>query len=140
MMLSVWWNFKGIVLFELLLDSTTINSEVYCHQLDKLNDSLKQKRPELIQRTGVVFHQDNAKPHTSLVTRQKHLRFGWDILSYPPYPPDLAPFNYYLFRSLQKILHGKTFTSNEEVKHHMDQFFVRKERKFYERGIILLPE
>lgn len=69
-MLSVWWDFKGIVLFELLPDNTTINSEVYCHQLDKLNDSLKQKRPELIDRKDIVFHQDNARPHTSLVTRQ----------------------------------------------------------------------
>ncbi|GFX23969.1 histone-lysine N-methyltransferase SETMAR [Trichonephila clavipes] len=52
---------------------TTINSEVYCHQLDKLNDALQQKRSELINRKGVVFHQDNARHHTSLVTRQKLL-------------------------------------------------------------------
>ena len=52
-MLSVWWNFKGIVFFELLPNNATINSKVYCHQLDKLNDSLKQKRPELINRKGV---------------------------------------------------------------------------------------
>jgi [histone H3]-lysine36 N-dimethyltransferase SETMAR len=69
MKLSVWWYFKRIVLFELLPDNTTINSEAYCYQLDKLNDSLKQKRPELINRKGVLFHQDNARPHTSLVTR-----------------------------------------------------------------------
>ena len=139
-MLSVWWDFKGIVFFELLPDNTTINSEVYCHQLDKLNDSLKQKRPELINRKGVVFHQDNARPHTSLVTRQKLLQLGWDILPHPPYSPDLAPSDYYLFRSLQNFLDGKTFISNEEVKNHLDQFFASKEQKFYERGIMLLPE
>lgn len=122
-MLSVWWDFKGIVSFELLPDNTTINSEVYCHQLDKLNDSLKQKRPELINRKGVVFHQDNARPHTSLVTRQKLLQLGWDILPHPPYSPDLAPSDYYLFRSLQNFLDGKIFTTNEEVKNHLDQFF-----------------
>ncbi|XP_018350293.1 PREDICTED: histone-lysine N-methyltransferase SETMAR-like [Trachymyrmex septentrionalis] len=74
---------------KLLPDNTTINSEVYCHQLDKLNDSFKQKRPELINRKGIVFHQDNARPHTSLVTRQKLLQLGWDILPHPPYSPDL---------------------------------------------------
>ena len=109
---------------------------MYCHQLDKLNDSLKQKRPELINRKGVVFHQDNTRPHTSLVTRQK---LEWDILPHPPYSPDLAPSDYYLFRS-QNFLDGKTFTSNEEVKNHLDQFFASKEQKFYERGIMLLPE
>ncbi|XP_035222849.1 histone-lysine N-methyltransferase SETMAR-like [Stegodyphus dumicola] len=88
---------------KLLPDNTTINSEVYCHQLDKLNDALKQKRPELTNRKGVVFHQDNARPHTSLVTRQKLLQLEWDILQHPPYSLDLAPFDYYLFRSLQNF-------------------------------------
>ena len=139
-MLSVWWDFKGIVYFELLPDNTTINSEVYCHQLDNLNDSLKKKRPELINRKGVVFHQDNARPHTSLLTRQKLLQLGWDIMPHPPYFPDLAPSDYYLFRSLQNFLNGKTFTSNEEVKNDLEQFFASKEQKFYERGIMLLPK
>ncbi|GFX68842.1 ATP-dependent DNA helicase [Trichonephila clavipes] len=42
--------------FNILPDNTTINSEVYCHQLDKLNDAFQQKRSELINRKGVVFH------------------------------------------------------------------------------------
>nr|APL98298.1 putative DD34D transposase [Bactrocera tryoni] len=139
-MLSVWWDFKGIVYFELLPDNTTINSEVYCDQLDKLSDALKQKRPELINRKGVVFHQDNARPHTSLMTRQKLLQLEWDVLPHPPYSPDLAPSDYYLFRSLQNFLDGRTFTSNQDVKNHLDQFFACKDQKFYERGINLLPE
>ncbi|GFU80728.1 histone-lysine N-methyltransferase SETMAR [Trichonephila clavipes] len=84
--------------------------KVYCHQLDKLNDALQQKRSELINRKGVVFHQDNARPHKSLVTRQKLLQLEWDTMPHPPYSPDLAPLDYYLFRSLQNFLDGETFT------------------------------
>ncbi|GFV77574.1 histone-lysine N-methyltransferase SETMAR [Trichonephila clavipes] len=102
-MLSVWWDFKGIVFLELLPDNTTINSEVYCHQLDKLNDAFQQKRSELINKKGVVFHQDNARPHTSLVTRQKLLQLEWDTMPHPPYSPDQAPSGYYLFRLLQNF-------------------------------------
>ncbi|GFS48091.1 histone-lysine N-methyltransferase SETMAR [Trichonephila clavipes] len=91
----------------LLPDNTTINSEVYCHQLDKLNDALQQKRSEVINRKGVVFHQDNARPHTSLVTRQKLLQLEWDTMPHPPYSPDLAPSDYYLFRSLQNFLDAR---------------------------------
>ncbi|GFT78641.1 hypothetical protein TNCV_713211 [Trichonephila clavipes] len=39
-----------------------------------------------------------------------------------------------------KFLDGKTFTSNEEVKNHLDQFFASKDQTFYERGIKLLPK
>lgn len=139
-MLSIWWDYKGVVYLELLPRNTTIISDVYCHQLDKLNDSLKQKRPELVNRRGVVFHQDNAKPHTSLKSRQKIQELGWDLLPHPPYSPDLAPSDYYLFRSLQNSLAGKNFTSDDGVKSYLESFFAKKDQKFYEKGIMILPE
>ena len=101
-LLSVWWDYKGIVYFELLPPNRTINSVVYIEQLTKLNNAVEEKRPELTNRKGVVFHRNNARPRTSLVTRQKLLELGWDVLPHPPYSPDLAPSNYFLFRSLQK--------------------------------------
>lgn len=139
-MLSVWWDFKGVVYFELLPRNQTINSDVYCQQLDKLNNAIIEKRPELVNRKGVVFHHDNARPHTSLVTRQKLLELGWDVLPHPPYSPDLAPSDYHLFRSLQNSLNGKTFDSDEAVNRHLVQFFASKERSFYQRGILKLVE
>ena len=98
-MLSVWWDFKGIVYFELLPRYQTINSNVYCHQLIKLDKEIKEQRPELATRKDVIFHQDNARPHKSLVTRKKLLELGWEVILHPPYSPDLAPSDYYLFRS-----------------------------------------
>ena len=75
--LSVWWDFKGIVYFELLLRNQTINPNVYCRHLMKLDKEIKEKRPELATRKCVIFHQDNARPHTSLVTGKKLLELGW---------------------------------------------------------------
>ena len=62
-MLSVWWNWKSVVFFELLPREQTINSDVYCRQLDKLNAAVKEKRPKLVNRKCVMFHHDNATPH-----------------------------------------------------------------------------
>ncbi|XP_025155124.1 histone-lysine N-methyltransferase SETMAR-like [Harpegnathos saltator] len=36
-----------------------------------LKKAIDEKRPELANRKGVVFYQDNARPHISLTTRQK---------------------------------------------------------------------
>ena len=101
-MLNVWWDFKGIVYFELLPRN----------QLMKLDKEMKEKRAELATRKGVIFHQDNARPHTSLVTRKKLLELGWKVMPHPQYSPDLAPSDYHLFRSLQNHLNGKIFDSN----------------------------
>lgn len=139
-MLSVWWDWKGVVYFELLKRNQTINSDVYCEQLDKLNTAIKEKRPELVNRKSVIFHQDNARPHTSLVTRQKLSELGWELLMHPPYSPDLAPSDYHLFRSLQNSLNGKTFDKDEDIKSHLLQFFAAKGQNFYERGIMNLKE
>ena len=68
-MLSVWWDFKGIVYFEVLPRNQIINSYVYSRQLMKLEKEMEEQRPELATRKGFIFHQDNARPHTSLVTR-----------------------------------------------------------------------
>ena len=59
---------------------------------------------------------------------------------HPPYSPDLGPLDYYLFQSLQSSLNGKTFNDDEAVKLHLVQFFADKDQKFYERGIMKLPE
>ena len=84
-MLSVSWDYKDIVYFELLPRNQTINSKVYCRQLMKLDNEMKEKRSELASRKGVIFHQDNARPHTSLVTRKKLLELGWEVMPHPPY-------------------------------------------------------
>ena len=44
-----------------------------------------------------------------------------------------------VFRSLQNSLNGKNF-NNDDIKSYLIQFFANKNHKFYERGIIMLPE
>ena len=92
----------------------------------KLDKEMNEKRPELATRKGVIFHQDNTRPHTSSVTRKKLLELGWKVMPHPPYSPDPAPSDYHLFRSLQNHLNGKTFDSNETVKNDFIQFFASK--------------
>ena len=91
---------------------------------------VEEKRPELTNRK-VVFHHDNARPHTSLVTLQKLLELGWDILPHPPYSLDLAPSDYFLFRSLQNFLNGKNF-NNDDIKF---SFLLIKTRSFMNVGL-----
>ena len=88
-----------------------------------MNAATKQKRPEFVNSKGVVFHHGNARPHTSLVTRQKLLQLEWDALLHPPYSPDLVASDYHLFRSLKNSSNGINFDSVEGVKNHLLQVF-----------------
>lgn len=55
----------------------------------------------------------------------------------------LASLDCYLFSlllTLQNFLDNKTFASNEDFNNNLDQFFESKSKKFYEHGIMILPE
>ncbi|KAG5309408.1 SETMR methyltransferase, partial [Acromyrmex insinuator] len=79
-----------------------------------------------INRRGIVFHHDNARSHTSLITQQKLRELGWEVLMHPPYSPDIAPSDYHLFRSLQNFLNGVKLASKEACENHLKQFFDQK--------------
>lgn len=139
-LLCVWWDMNGIIYVELLDMGETITSAVYCRQLDGLREKLKLTRPSLLNRKGVILQQDNAKPHTSKLTRDKLKEFGWELLPHPPYSPDMAPTDYHLFRSLQQFLKGKKFNEKFEVENAISTYFAEKDQKFFKHGIELLPE
>ncbi|GBP14213.1 Mariner Mos1 transposase [Eumeta japonica] len=52
-MVCVWWDWKGIIYYELLLPGKTINSDLYYQQMMKLKQEVKKKRSDLINRNGV---------------------------------------------------------------------------------------
>ena len=138
-MLYIWWDWKGVLYYELLPENETINSK-YCSQLDQLKAALDEKRPESVNRKRILFQQDNAKPHVSLMTRQKLLQLAWEVLIHLLYSPDIAPSDFHLFRSLQSSLNGKNFNSLKGCKRHLEQFFAQKDKKFWEDGIMKFPE
>jgi len=61
-----------------------------------------------------TLHHDNAPAHTSrLVFLAKH---GTAQVQQPPYSPDLAPCDFFLFPRLKKVLKGHGFEATEDIK------------------------
>ena len=138
-MLCIWLDWKGVLYYELLPENQTINSNKYCSQLDQVKAALDEKRTDLVNRKCVILHQDNTRPHVSLMTRQKLLQLDCEVLIHLPYSPDIAPLDFHLFQSLQNYLNGKNFNSLEDCKRHLEQSFAQKDKKFWEDGIMKLP-
>lgn len=114
-MLCVFWNYEGVIHHEFVPHGTTINSDLYCIQLDRVYAKLSQLYPALVNRKGVLLQQDNARPHTSRQTKEKFKNLdGIGLLPHPPYSPDLAPSDFYLFRSMAYFLKGKKFATFEK--------------------------
>ncbi|GFW01258.1 histone-lysine N-methyltransferase SETMAR [Trichonephila clavipes] len=112
---------------------------LYCQQLDRLKLAINQKWLELVNRRCTVFHQDNVRPHTSVVTLQKLWKLDWEVLMHPPYSPGLTPSDYHLFLALQNFLSDKKLGSREDCENLLPEFFANKDQDFYERGITKVP-
>ncbi|GFV18267.1 mariner Mos1 transposase [Trichonephila clavipes] len=74
-LLCIWWQWKGIIYFELLRYGERLISDLCCQQLCRLKLAIDQKRPELANRRDVVFHQNNARPVGTLANNSG--RFVW---------------------------------------------------------------
>ena len=137
----VWWDQKGVIYYELLKPGETINTERYRQQMIDLNQALREKRPEYQKRQHkVILLRDNAPSHTAKPVKETIEEFSWEILPHAAYSSHLAPSDYYLFASMGHAVSDKHFTSYENVRKWLDDWFASKERQFFWRGIHQLPD
>jgi len=103
-MLCIWWDQKDLV-YELLKpgDSTgDFTGDRYRLQLIRLNCALREKRPKYEQRHDKVILLHDA--HVTKVVKKYLETLKWDVLPHPPYSPDIAPSDYWLFQRMQQVI------------------------------------
>ena len=133
-MATVFWDARGVIHIDHLKKGRIINAEYYTNLLDRFNEYLKKKRPHLTKEK-VLFHQDNARVHTCVVSMTKFHELRYELLVHPPYSPDLAPSDYFLFPNLKKWLGGKGFYSNNEIISQINTYFEDLEKSYFLEGI-----
>lgn len=136
---SVFWDAKGILFVDYLQTGKTINADYYCNLLDQLDVKIREKRPGL-QKKKIIFHQDNAPSHTAQKTIAKISELKYELLQHPPYSPDLAPSDFWLFSHLKKFMRGKRFSSNEEVIAAVEAYFDSLPDSHFRDGIHKLED
>ena len=74
---------------------------------------LNKLKNEVINKGGKIYFQSvDVKPHVAKYFQN----FGWELLRHPPYLSDLAPSDYYLFRSLSNRLNDRKFENEIELE------------------------
>ncbi|VDP07459.1 unnamed protein product [Heligmosomoides polygyrus] len=92
---------------------------LYKEQLSRANQALRQQG---VNTAALKYLHNNARPHAENITLQKIDELGWELLSHPPYSPDLGPSDYHLFRSRLHLIS----TLAQEMK---DYVYVLRENK-----------
>jgi hypothetical protein len=135
--ICVWWDWEGVIHYEMLERNKAVNADLYIEQMHRLNDAIQQKRPD--RRQGLLQH-DNVRPHIANITNTAIQTLDWEVLPHPLYSPDLVPSDYHLFRSLSNAMSGVSFNNDVKLKMWLNEFFKSRSSGFYKRGIEKLVE
>ena len=72
-MLCIWWDWKRVLCYEFLPEKTN-NLFQHRSQLDQLKAALYYKRPELVNKKCIIFHQDPSGSRKTICFLDDHAK------------------------------------------------------------------
>ncbi|XP_070394043.1 uncharacterized protein [Dermacentor albipictus] len=89
-MLTAFFDFRGVVQHEYAPQGQTIPKEYYRDVLRRRRDAVRRKRPELWPTGNWRIHHDNAPAHSSHFIRTFLAKNQTPVVQQAPYSPDMA--------------------------------------------------
>jgi histone-lysine N-methyltransferase SETMAR len=111
-MVLAFFDNKGVVYTNHVPRGVKVNAEYVISALKSFLKALRKKRPDLVPGEWML-HWDNAPVHTAQKVQQFLAKKNIQVLPHPPYSPDLAPADYFLFPTLKRELAGLTMSLDE---------------------------
>ena len=138
-MVLAFFDSKGLIYSNIVPRGVTVNAAYIVKALASFMKNLKQKRPYMAAGDW-WFHWDNAPVHTAATVKNWLAARGVQMLEHPPYSPDLAPADFFLFPKLKMELAGRHL-SKDDFKTTWDgvsrtvaaEDFAAAFRRWYER-------
>ena len=112
-MLICFFDPKRSVHKEFVPPGQTVNVAFYVEVLKRLRENVRRKRPDQLRNTTWLLYHDNGPAHAALLTRRFLNDNNMTVVLHPPYSPDLAPSDFFLFPKLKMKLKGQRFQMEE---------------------------
>ena len=123
MMLTVFWSPMGFLISKVLPQDQKFNSDYFINEiLQPIYEELSSVAEELGKT--ITLHFDNARVHTSRKVQEYMNSHNMKRAVQPPYSPDIAPSDFYLFGYLKDCLKGSKFDTPDELKFAIDQLLL----------------
>ena len=113
-MLICFFDQKGTVHKEFVPPGQTVNAAFHAEVLKRLGENVRRKRPDQWRNNTWLLHHDNVPAHAVLTRR--FLTDNMTVVPHPPYSPNLATSEFFLFPKLKMKLKGRRFQMLEEIQ------------------------
>jgi transposase len=116
-----------------LTEIATVNKEMYTDVLRRLRDAVRTKHPKNWRTNSWFLLHDNAPAHRSVSVKDFLAKNNVTTLEHPPYTPDLAPPDFYLFSRLKSALNGRrSFAATDVIKNETEELKILSRSSFQE--------
>ena len=105
----------GMIYMHWVPTGQTVNKEYYDEVLGEVRKRFRRKMPALFKSGLWHVHQDNAPVNNSILVTDYLTKMGIKTASHPPYSPDLAPCDFWLFPKLKEKLRSCRYETIEEM-------------------------
>jgi histone-lysine N-methyltransferase SETMAR len=113
-MITIFFNVNGQYVLDILPKGAKMNSEYFAeHVIANLGWACRAD--DALQGQLITVHFDNAPIHNTKRVADELEAWGMERLEHPPYSPDLAPCDFFLFGYLKELLADKHFSTEEEL-------------------------
>ena len=115
-MVTIFWGVNGPVAVEILPTGQKWTAEYFIGTVvPQIVESDAYQRSRA-QKQRFVLHMDNAPIHTADTVKTCLAMYNIVLAPHPPYSPDLAPSDFYLFGKLKELARGCEFETVEDIK------------------------
>lgn len=131
-MVAVFFRRQGMVAAVPLQQGKTVTANWYCDVcLPAVFEEIEKDRPRTGLK-GIFLHHDNAPAHTAARTLDFLHERGVQLVTHPPYSPDLAPCDFFLFPEVKHRLRGNRFESEEAAVAEMNVILGDMPKKWFQ--------
>jgi len=115
-MLAIFFDCQGVIHEEYVPEGETINAVYYKGVTERLLNRIRRVRPGMCESGDWFLLHDNALSHNATIVKQFLAQRKETVLDHPPYSPDLAPADYFLFPKVKSHLKGSLFDSISDIQ------------------------
>jgi histone-lysine N-methyltransferase SETMAR len=114
--LIAFFDMEGTVHDVQVPQGQTVNQQFYQQVLKRVRLAVSRKRPQKRVAGAWALHHDNAPAHKAHSINVFLANHGIPVVQKPPYSPDMAPCDFWLFPQLKTVLKGNKFEDIEIKK------------------------
>jgi transposase len=96
--------------------------------------TVPRKRPQLWTNQCWVLHHDNAPAHSLFLVRNFLAKNETTVVPQPPYSPDLAPADFFLFPKLKSTLKGRRFDTFDEIQKNWTEYLFAIPKEAFQKA------